>query len=109
VGLCLILRACDFFECARKAALKTKALRTSKGLVNQKSHNLSGQKAVSRHRAIGPLGIFDFRLKQFEIGNLACHSSLVTAFDDPDFLLRFQSANLPRHFVAAGLPRHMAA
>jgi hypothetical protein len=30
------LRACDFFECARKLALKTKALRTSKGLVNQK-------------------------------------------------------------------------
>jgi DNA-binding GntR family transcriptional regulator len=34
------LRGCDFFEFARKLALKTKALRALKRLVNQKSHSL---------------------------------------------------------------------
>jgi hypothetical protein len=36
----VMLRGCDFFEFARKLALKTKALRALKRLVNQKSHSL---------------------------------------------------------------------
>jgi hypothetical protein len=39
-GELFAVRGCDFFEFARKLALKTKALRALKRLVLQKSHSL---------------------------------------------------------------------